>query len=263
MLRRAILAALILVVDAADGQQAPAKGSLSAADQAAAISAVREYALRYTRRLPDYTCMQTTRQIIARESFGPILHPVTDLVEDQLSFVDKEFRKPSKVNGRPVPADEKNPFLGTLSRGEFGNLLDIIFEPGTGADLRWDRMATLNRRRVYVLAYRVPQARGYALTESKRTIQVPFKGFVYADAETRAVVRIEMKCVDIPRDSEYTGADLALDYKSAKVGGQEFVLPAHFLLHFQMGRGLVTSEADYTAYRRFSADTNIQFEGEK
>src|ERR1035438_696334 len=98
--------------------------------------------------------------------------------------------------------------MGTLSRGEFANFLDIIFEPDTGAHLKWDRLATLNRRRVYVFAFRVPQSKGYSLAESKRRIQVPFEGFVYADYETKAVVRIEMKCVDIPRDSEYTNAGL-------------------------------------------------------
>ena len=76
--------------------------------------------------------------------------------------------------------------------GEFGNLLDVIFEPATGADLRWDRAATLNRRRVDVIAFRVPQPSGYVLTESRRTIQVPFEGFVFADAQTHTVLRIQM-----------------------------------------------------------------------
>jgi len=50
--------------------------------------------------------------------------------------------------------------------------------------------------------------------------------------------------------------------KPAKVAGREFILPAHYLLHFEMVRGFAANEAEYTGYRRFSADTTIQFEGE-
>jgi hypothetical protein len=235
----------------------------TAAEQAAALQAIREYALNYTKNLPNYTCTQTTRQNIDRETFGRTQFG-TDVVEEQLTFVNnREIRKVARINGRPALPDGPEQQMGTSSRGEFGNLLDVIFEPATGADIRWDRLATLNRRRVYVFAFRVPQSKGYALTESKRTIRVPFEGFVYADYETKAVVRIEMKCTDIPRDSEYRDADLTLDYKPAKVAGQEFILPSHFLLHYQMVRGLMTNDAEFTAYRRFSADATVQFESDK
>jgi hypothetical protein len=201
--------------------------------------------------------------MVAREEFGPIPRPSANLIEEQLSFVDhKEFRKVARINGRPASPEGPDQFRGSSSRGEFGNLLDVIFEPATGADIRWDRLATLNRHRVYVFAFRVPQGSGYVLTEARRTMQVPFQGFVYADYETKAVVRIEMKCTDIPHGSEYTYASLTLDYKPAEVAGREFILPAHYLLNFQMVRGFAVNEAEYTAYRRFSADTTIQFEGE-
>jgi len=118
----------------------------------------------------------------------------------------------------------------------------------------------LSGRGVYVFAFRVPQSRGYDLVESKRTIAVPFKGLVYADSETRAVLRIEMKCIDIPGDSEYTGADLTLDYEPARVAGEERTLPAHYLAHFHMVRGYVTNEARFTAYRWFNADSTLKFD---
>jgi len=73
----------------------------------------------------------------------------------------------------------------------------------------------LNRRPVYVLAFRVPQSSGYVLTEAERRIQVPFQEFVYADYETKAVVRVEMKCTDIPRGSEYIDAGL-LHFQNAQ-----------------------------------------------
>jgi len=260
MVRRAIYCALVSTTSFAFGQT----GSPTAAEQAAALKAIREYALSYTRNLPNYTCIQTTKQTSAR------LDPFTgkpswgaDVIEEQLAFLNnKEIRNVSRIDGRAAAPDGPDQLMGTYSRGEFANLLDTIFEPATGAGVRWDRLATLNRRRVYVFAFRVPQSRGYTLTESKRSIQVPFEGFVYADYETKAVVRIDMKCVNIPADSEYIGADLTLDYRPAPVAGQEFILPAHYLLHFQMVKGFVTNDAEYTAYRRFSADVTVKFESD-
>ena len=164
-----------------------------------------------------------------------------------------------------MAADSPEQQRGTPSRGEFGNLLEVIFDPQTAANLKWERPTTLDRRPVYVFSYRVPQSKGYMLTETKQRIQAPYQGLVYADAETLTVVRIEMKVSpqDIPKGSEYVNAILTLDYKPAQVAGKEFVLPAHFSLRYQMVRGMAWYEAEYTNYRKFSADATIQFEGVK
>ena len=169
------------------------------------------------------------------------------------------------LNGHPVAADSPEQQRGTPSRGEFGAILEVIFDPQTSANLKWERPTALERRPVYVFSYRVPQSKGYTLTETKQRIQVPYQGLVYAEAETLTVVRIEMKITpqDIPKGSAYVNAALTLDYKPAQVAGKEFVLPAHFSLHYQMMRGMAWYEAEYTNYRKFSADATIEFEGDK
>jgi len=253
---------LMLVCLAAFAGHAPAQ-TPSKAEQAATLSAIREYALNYTKNLPNYTCTQTTHQTVLREASVRIVTTM-ELIEEQLSFShNKEIRKVAKINGIPASPDGPDQLTGTYLRGEFGNLLDIIFKPATGGNIKFERLATLDGHRVYVFAFRVPQSSGYLLTESKRTIQVPFQGFVYADYETKAVVRIDMKCTDIPRNSEYLNASVTLDYKPANVAGKEFVLPSHYQMHFQMVTGLKMSSAEYTDYRRFSADATVQFEGVK
>jgi hypothetical protein len=82
------------------------------------------------------------------------------------------------------------------------------------------------------------------------------------DSQTRAVLRIQMRCTGIPSNSEYRNLDLTLEYKAAQVAGQELILPSHFLLHFISGDREQTNDARYSAYRRFSADAKIQFEPE-
>ena len=265
MKRITILVALVFWAGIALAQTAGPKRTSTPAEQSAVIEKVRDQALSYTRQLPNYICTQRTRQMIHRESLGQLRWGL-DLIEEQISFVDnRETRRVLSLNGRPVAADSPDQQRGTPSRGEFGNLLEVIFDPQVSADLRWDRAMMLDHRPVYVLDYRVPRSRGYTFTEAKRTIQVPYNGLVYADPETFAVVRIEMKVSpnDIPKGSEYVNAVLTLDYKPAQVAGNEFVLPAHFSLHYQMIRGMAWYEAEYTGYRKFSADTSIKFEGDK
>jgi VWFA-related protein len=261
--RNATLLAAIAVACGALGLAAP-KGPLSADEQATAINAVREYALSYTRNLPNYTCIQATRQTMTAPAAvlgGPPGFPLRmDRIEEQLSFVNRrEIRTLTKINDS-VPSAKEKAKIRTMSSGEFGNLLDTIFEPQTHADIRWDHVTTLDRRRVYVFAFHVPQAKGYALVEpSGQQIRVPFDGFVYADSKTGTVVRIEMNCSRIPARSEYRTLRLELDYQATKIAGREYVLPSHSYLRYEMTEGGATIAAEYKSYRRFSTDSTIEF----
>jgi len=272
MRRITIFLALVYLAGTAFAQTASPKRALTpahtltSAEQAAVIEKVRDQALSYTRQLPNYICTQRTRQIIQRPVVGETLRGGMDLIEEQVSFLDnRETRRVLSLNGHTVAADSPEQQHGTPSRGEFGAILDVIFDPQTSANLKWERPTKLELRSVYVFSYRVPQSKGYTLTDSKEKIQVPFQGLVYADAETLTVVRIEMKITpqDIPKNSQYVNAALTLDYKPVQVAGHESVLPAHYSLHYQMRDGMAWYIAEYTDYRKFSADAKIQFEGDK
>ena len=67
----------------------------------------------------------------------------------------------------------------------------------------------------------------------------------------------------IPDDSEYQAVDLTLEYKVARVAGEEFILPSRYQLTFRTDQACEANEATYTAYRKFSADATIQFEGDR
>jgi hypothetical protein len=266
MKRITILTVLVYWAGTAFAQTANPKRPLTPAEQAAVIEKVRDQALSYTRQLPNYVCTQRTRQMIVRPVVGHALGDGVDLIEEEISFVDnREIRRVVNLNGHPVAADSPEQQLGTPSRGEFGAILEVIFDPRTSANIKWERPTKLDVRPVYVFSYRVPQSKGYTLSDSKQKVQVPFQGLVYADAETLTVVRIEMKITpqDIPKNSQYINAALTLDYKPEQVAGHESLLPAHYSLHYQMRDGMAWYIAEYTNYRRFSADATIQFEGDK
>lgn len=241
-------------------------GLALALEHTAAMDAVREYALSYTKRLPNYTCTLTTRQVTRPASLTDDAGVRLTVVEEELGFADnKEIRGIKRIDGRLATEPEADDQREGMSRGEFGNLLDIIFEPATGADLRWERAATLENRKVDVLAFHVPQPRGYLFKESRGNIRVPFEGFVYADAETHAVLRIQMKCTMIPDQSDIRTFDLTLDYRATPVAGRDFILPSYFVLHYMDAREdrRHTNDGRYSGCRRFGSDASIRFEGDK
>lgn len=122
-------------------------------------------------------------------------------LEEQVAFVDhKESYTVARINGEAATNVGRDQLGGIRSTGDFGTLLGNTFDPNAGTDFRWDRWATLRSQRMYVFAFRVPQPKGYGLVESKRTLLVAYKGLLYADPQTGAVLRIELQC-DIPKDS--------------------------------------------------------------
>jgi len=243
-----------------------------AAEQARALAAVRDYALHYAERLPDFICTQVTqRTYYPIEDFRrQVRH---DAFEEQVTFVGhKESYTVTKVNGNAVTNIGHDQLGGIRSSGEFGTLLAHTFDPKAGGDFRWDRQVTQKGQKIYIFSFRVPQPSGYALVESNRTILVAYKGVLYADPHTGAVLRIEMQC-EIPKDSEYKALDLTVDFKPTEVAGREFTLPFHYHLYSRKLAGALgqvpagrvpivsetTNEADYKAYRRFDADSSITF----
>lgn len=209
MLRTTVCGALVLMAGAAPGHAA------GPAEKTAAIDAVRQYVSGYLKSLPNYACTLTVRHTTRPPNAVNDPSIQSTVVEERLSTID------GKENVIPSP--------GMLPH-DFGNLLGMVFDPATGADLRWDRVASLDHRKVDVLAFHVPVSAGYFLSGGGGSVQVPFEGFVYADAQTHAVVRMQMKCTTIPGDFVIHAFSVTLDYKAAPLAGREFMLPSHFML---------------------------------
>ncbi len=250
-----------------DAQPAP-----DPSEQSAALAAIREYALGYSQRLPDYTCTQVTHWATTYSAPAPrgrqgnkALPMRTGIVESQIGYVDhREMEKITAIDGKPAADAGPRDLPPTSSHGEFGTLLARIFDPKTSTEFHWDRWVTRDGRRMYVFSYRVPKSQGYTIKEGKRTTVVAFKGLVYADFETKAVARIEMQCIDFPAESTYRSLVLTLNYKPTKVAEQEFVLPSDFKLNTRRSDGVNGEASELSAqfknYLRFGADATIQFE---
>jgi len=257
MRRGAAFFFLIVFAGSARGQR------LTADEQAAALTRLREYGRSYSASLPNYTCIQTTQQTMSTFGGGtgiiPGISVHTDVIEEQISFVDgREIRTVTKINDQPPRAPDGGQ-RGPVSRGEFGNLLNTIVSPQSGADIRWKRTETLDGRRVNVFEFRVPRASGYVLVGLRGEVRAPFEGSVYADRQTGAVVQIELKLTGIPPGSGYRALHLTLDYRPAKIAGGEHLLPGGFLLQYETQKNIARVGAEFSSCRQFSVDATVTF----
>lgn len=258
------------------------------AQQNQELADIRQFALNYAKSLPDYTCTRVTQQknsyVITIFAGDPELfgqHPQnmsswTIVIEEELTVTGQRERS------RALKVDDNSPLgfagrppqvISTVSTAEFGSVLDRIFEPETGASFHRVRSGKLRGHPVIEFSFDIPRAHGARVYDNaaKHDVVVGFQGLVYADAESKAVLRVETHSSDFPGDSEFTGMDLALDYRAAKIGEREFVLPYGFELEWHRhipgtlakARTLPQESgvrAEYKNYRSVSAQSAIIFD---
>src|ERR1035441_2332495 len=170
-------------------------------EQAAIIEEVREYALNYTKSLPNFLTTQVVRRYQAAapgsrynsESREPSWVQV-DLLTLRLSYFDqKEEYKLILHNNSPTTQDFKS-LGGATSTGEFGSLLRDIFEPRTHARFGWDGWARLRNQVVMAFSYSVEQQYSqWGIEYEKKDHIVPaYSGRILIDKDTHVVMRVTL-----------------------------------------------------------------------
>lgn len=124
--------------------------------------------------------------------------------------------------------------------------------------------------------FEVPEAHGARVfdNDEQRELVAGYTGLIYADAATKAVLRVETHISDVVPE-KFRGIDLTLDYKETKIGEREYVLPHRFDLEWPHGHVLIDSRgsrspilregpglsvtAEYQNYRAYSAQSAVAF----
>src|SRR5580700_8123607 len=237
--------------------QAPPPDSM---EQAEVIAAMREYALNYTAKLPNFLCVQITRRHY--DPKDPRYRAQGDTIQEQINFYEhKENYKVQMHNGASVHNISHDQLGGVTSSGEWGSMLHNIFTPEDGAQFDWDHWGTLRGKPMYVFAYRIEKDRGYSMLdrETHREYTSAYTGLVYADKDTREIQRVTLKTVEIPSDFTVKDVALTLDYKATDISGHLYTLPYHFELDSIDVHGKNNNLADFKMYQVYGADTTITF----
>lgn len=233
----------------------------SMAEQNDILNEAREYALNYTKNLPDFLCLQVTRRYY--DPTGSDDYRNYDTVTAKVSYVEQhEKYELLTVNNKYMTSSYES-LGGTISSGEFGSMMREIFDPDTDTEFHWLRWATLRGRRTHVYSYVVDQPHSKWSIEDRTVhdrISPGYSGLVYVDRDTHAVMRVTLKAEGIPATFPIQEADDRLDYDLTEISGHQFILPMMAQVHLRAGKINQKNDIEFRGYRKFSGDATIRFD---
>jgi hypothetical protein len=238
-------------------------------EQAAIIDEVREYALNYSKSLPNFLSTQVVRRFQAgapgsrynSRSSEPSWVQV-DLLTIRLSYFDqKEEYKLIMRNNNPTTEDYKS-VGGATSTGEFGSLLRDIFEPRTHARFEWDGWARLRDQVVMAFSYSVEQANSqWGIEYEKKDHIIPaYSGRILIDKVAHVVLRVTLNADNLPPAFPVKMAATILDYDYTDISGHPFLLPLKSETQMSADSVLSKNDTEFRLYRKYSAESGITYD---
>jgi hypothetical protein len=243
----------------------------SSEEQAAILSDVREYALNYSKNLPDFICTQVTRRFAApmpgtRWGGSSLSDPswqLQDVLQIRLSYFEQKEKYLVVLENNNILNKDYEQMGGSKSFGEFGSMLREIFEPGTEARFEWDHWGTLRTKPVMAFSYHVSQSRSqYRLVveDAKLSIITAYRGLVEVDPKTHVVMRVSTIAENIPADFPIRKAEDVLDYDYQDISEHTFLLPLKSQVLMSGGEVLTRLDEEFHLYRKYSAEAGITYD---
>lgn len=197
----------------------------SSEEQAAIIDEIREYAMNYSKSLPNFICTQITRRY--NDPTGTEFWRSQDTITARLSYFEQHENYKVVLVNNQYSDKAMDSLGGATSTGEFGSLLKQTLDRRTEAQIDWDHWATLRGKLTYVFSYSVSSYRSQWSIDWERTqrIVTGYRGLIYVDKENHMVLRITLVADGIPPSFPVQEASTILDYGYTKISGQEFLLP--------------------------------------
>ena len=226
------------------------------------IAAARKRALEYGKTLPNFLCIEVTNRSVDPSGNGRWKH--RDSLAELLGYHDnRESRTTLEVNGKRstlkrADLDSSWP----LSVGEFGAMLNLVFQPSSKTEFEWKEAAALGdgSGTVQVLNYRVDGKNAtIVLTEGNTDAAVGFHGQVYLDPSTGGVRRVTLEADGIPHSFAVHAASMTVDYDFVGISGRDYLLPVRSSVRLEKGHHKIElNEITFRSYRRFASRTKIK-----
>lgn len=241
-------------------------------EQAKLLDEMRLYTIVYTKRLPDFICLEQTFRYV--DTTGMNAWRLVDVLTARLSYFDqKEDYKLVSQNGHAVSDVAYSSMNGAFSTGDFGTHMRELFDPDNHAAFVWKRWTTLRRRLTQVFTYKVPlEYSDYTIeyrgeqTQQKGGVQrvkVGYRGSVYVDNDLHTIVRIVREPLNIPASFPIKQAQDTVDYDFIKIGDNQYFLPLVANLEMRSRNEITRNVKEFRLYQKFSSEAEIKFDGKE
>jgi len=244
----------------------------SSVEQAAILDDVREYALNYSRTLPDFICTQVTRRFNAPAPGTKYGGPADsdprwyaqDTLQIRLSFFQQKEQYTVVLIGSQLVNQDYRKVGGAKSFGEFGSMMQQIFDPTTEAHFEWDHWGTLRGQRVMAFQYhvRLDRSKYELVVDDHLRLTTAYHGLVEVDPNKHSVLRITAEAENIPSEFPVKGVKDVLDYDYTELSGQKFLLPLKAQVLMKGSDVWSRLDEEFRVYRKYSAESDIKFDTE-
>ena len=243
--------------------QTPSDAALPAAAQDSLLAAMHRYADQYVSNLPNFLCMQVTREL--ESGLKSERWRTRDTFVSRLSFSEgNEKRALDSVNGKPFePGRSRFRTPPTLTtEGEFGILLSQVLGKESQAVYSWNRWETVRGKRQAVFDFSVDQEHSTLRLQRSDLAHatLAYHGAIFADPDTGAVWRIFDIASDIPRDLETREISTTVDYGEVAIGERRYLLPIQASVSALLPDKKVRHDMEFQQYRKFAADSSVTFD---
>ena len=234
--------------------------------QKRALEAVTAFAQGYLDRIPDFTCVRTTRHYVAPASTMKFREEATAAYELSYYARDEHYRLltvdgvPQKKIPRRVMAE------GWIEMsGNFGWILKQLFEPKIHPHFEWQGWEMVLGQRAMVFSYRIDRAESHALQSrcgnfllfsSCKDINYGFHGQLFIGEQSLDILRITDTPDDLPQS--FALGETSVDYGRVNVAGKEYLLPVADQIATWNGKVLFRNNSTYTDYRKFVAESTLK-----
>ena len=222
------------------------------------LDEARKRALAYATGLPNFLCVESTSRSIDTAGNGKWKHQ--DSFSELLTYRNHaETRRMLEENGHVSQADADK-VKGVISHGEFGGILNAIFDPSAKATFVWKESGFVGGERVDVFEYHVAaKDSSFSLTgDNNWQYNTAFHGLVSIDEATLGVRQLTIIADDLPKDFSIHASAIRVDYDYIAINGHDYLLPTHATVSLRRHKHEgVLNEIEFRDYRRFGAKSRM------
>ena len=188
----------------------------------AIIASARSAAASFWAGLPELFAQRVTTRNVGGRSLDQ-WHTVDQVTADLNLVNGEEHYSNTRVNGRTTDRPQDT---GAWSTGEFKIRLERILSRATAAIFTSSGEGPVGNRQAWVFDYRVEQSRSeWMVYDGAKSCTPAYRGQIWIDKESRRVLRLEMRAVDLPRGFNLDNIESSLEYGNVSIGGVAFLLP--------------------------------------
>lgn len=216
----------------------------------------------YISQLPNFLCMQTTRNYF--DPSGRQTWRTGRTVAQLLQYLGGQ-EEYSEATPDPRPQASPVPNAALSSTGEFGGLLKMVFAPEVKTSFQWKGASVIEGEPMFVYSFRASRSRArYSLVWGsfpKQVAMAGFEGVVYIDQKASNPRRVEIRATELPTAFPMRDASMSVRYDYVTLGGRSYLLPTRAETSCRHGkRSLLRNEIEFSQYRKYTAESKVNFE---